>query len=85
MITDPIVKEFASRSISEVNEIKRDHCYKKKCPYLKRLGGVGAADLHHSIGHTYCAYLKLAGERRNCLPENCEHYKDKNVVLRRRK
>lgn len=73
-------ENFIEYTPEEILAIKRDICVKNKCPYLgaawsnpnKKKGTIDYAS-------KCCNYILYKGESRNCMPDECTHYNDKNV------
>lgn len=73
-------EHFREYTLKEINQIKKDVCVKNKCPYLgvvwnnpnKKKGDIDYAN-------KCCNYILYKGYRRDCMPDECTHYLDKNV------
>ena len=50
-----------------------------KCPYLTFAGDTNPGKNKNITSNKCCNYILYAGKRRNCMPDECIHYKDKNV------
>ena len=57
----------------EILEYKRKVCIANKCKYLKHFNGDEQVN-------AYCDYLCMTGTVRKGRPEDCEHWKDEDIV-----
>ena len=69
-------ENFREYTEKEINAIKRDVCTKHQCPYL---GSVTNYKSNVTINARCCNYMLYTGKMRDCMPDECTHYKDKNV------
>lgn len=71
-------KHFREYTDEEITKIKKDICAKHKCPYLNSISHVKIAT-KKSLLNKCCFYTVYSGHSRGCMPDECEHWKDKNV------
>ncbi len=77
-------ENFRDYTKEEVKGIMLNHCIKHKCPYLRCLTGQTTNPRYPGevFVNKCCMYIDLAGHSRGCMPDECEHWKDKNVPKR---
>lgn len=83
----PHHENFREYSLEEIAKVKKEVCKKHKCPYMKLTHSSGYLkkveySAFNNACNTYCDYLCMTGKRRDCMPDKCTHYKDKNVKKR---
>lgn len=72
----PYAKDWGKRSAEEINRVKKEHCQKHKCPYLKKSL---SCNVMYVKGACFCDYLCMTGHMRGCAPEDCTHWKDEVI------
>lgn len=73
-------EHFREYTREEIVEIKQKVCLKHKCPYLQKINdylGKGTGP-----SNNICNYIGKTGHMRGCMPDECKHWKDKNVPKR---
>lgn len=76
----PLHENFREYTKEEIEHIKRDVCIKNHCPYLGRIDKCNAYNgKDTSPSNRLCNYLTYTGKMRGCMPDECTHYKDKDV------
>ena len=76
----PLHEHFAEYTVEEIERIRQEVCVAHKCPYLSTVkGSTRGFNAHASSGQKCCNYILIAEHMRNCMPDVCEHYKDKQV------
>ena len=75
----PLHDNFRDYTVEEISKIKADICVKYKCPYLSSF--TTCNDRNGKGTATYKAgnYILFTGKARDCMPDECKHYLDKNV------
>lgn len=68
----------------EINEIKKEVCVGQKCPYASKLQWMpkGRHTNSSSVAHITCNYLLITKKMRECFPDVCQHWRDKNVQVK---
>ncbi len=78
--------KFSDYTPEEIAKITKNVCIKHKCPYAKFVHSSGYSKKSNSTFKLacdrFCDYLCIAGKSRGCMPDECTHYKDKNVKRR---
>lgn len=76
----PLHERFSEYTSEEIDNIKRDVCLKHKCPYLTRFHGTPPKKvLQGQVYNIVCNYILITGHSRDCTPDVCKHWRDKNV------
>lgn len=70
----PLHENWRDYTEDEINDIKEEKC--KKCQYSAPFQYSYCADKKHIM----CDYLGKTGHMRGCRPEQCEHYKDEEII-----
>lgn len=75
-------ENFREYTKEEIDKIKLKVCIKHNCPYI----GVMNDSMKNckDVTRKICNYILYTGHMRDCMPDDCKHYKDKNVVKRRK-
>ena len=80
--TLPHHDHFSEYTEDEIAKIKAYVCVKHECPYLRGLSKSGNNSKAIAPANRCCNYSLLTGHSRGCMPDECTHYKDKNVKKR---
>lgn len=78
----PHHENFREYTKSELSLIKRVVCIGHKCPYMSFIGATNVSKNTDINSTRCCNYILYAGKRRDCMPDECTHYKDKGVKRR---
>ena len=70
-------EHFRQYTKEELVEIKHKVCFKHNCPYLQKINDYIGKSL--GVGNNICDYIGKTGHMRGCMPDECTHWKDKNV------
>ena len=70
-------EHFREYTNDEIFDIKKKVCMKHKCRYLSRVSDYSARAV---VENNYCSYLEYTGHRRDCMPDECKHYLDKQPI-----
>lgn len=73
-------ERFEEYTKEEIKTILKENCMAHNCPYLCGLNT--ARDKRRAkevLINKCCMYLVRAHKMRDCMPDECEHWKDKNV------
>lgn len=71
-------ENFRDYTEKEITRIKKRVCIKHNCPYLNSISHVSKAT-EKSLLNKCCFYAVYAEHSRGCMPDECTHWKDKNV------
>ena len=70
-------ERFREYTKEELVSIKEKVCLKHGCPYLGKINdSIGKSGAMNNI----CNYICYTGHMRGCMPDDCKHWKDKNVT-----
>lgn len=72
-------KHFSQYTAEEIKNIKDKVCVKHKCPYLTSFTTCNDRNGKQSSVYKACNYILFTGMQRDCMPDECRHYLDKNV------
>lgn len=76
-------ENFREYTKEEIADIKQNVCLKHKCPYLQKINDYSGKSM--GVGNNICDYIGKTGHMRGSMPDDCKHWKDKNVNKRNRK
>ena len=74
-----IHKNFIEYTFDEINKIKSEVWKKHKCPYMSFIANTND---NTALYNRCCNYILYTGKMRDCMPDDCKHYLDKNVTKR---
>lgn len=75
-------EHFREYTAKELTRIKEKVCIAHKCPYMSRIWNGQKGAQISTINRT-CNYIDMTGKMRGCMPDECKHWKDKNVKHKR--
>lgn len=74
-------ENFRDYTKQEISDIKAEVCIAHKCPYLSVLHDNNIKS-NKSTKYAYrrvCDYILFTGKQRDCMPDECIHWNDKDV------
>lgn len=77
-------EHFRDYTAEEIAEIKQKVCIKHKCPYLQKIHDY-AGKSKMSANANICDYFCITGRIRECMPDDCTYWKDKDVKKKKTK
>lgn len=78
----PLHENFKEYTEKEILEIKEHVCDKHKCPYFGVYHNAmikKSCNKKTKYSNMCCNYFEYTGKLRDCMPDECTHYNDKNV------
>lgn len=77
----PLHEKWNLYTKKEISNIKKNNCAKHECPYL---GRISTLQMKGQYANMCCNYIEYTGHSRGCFPEDCTHWKDKDVPKRKK-
>lgn len=78
-------EEFRQYTKEEIAGIKRKVCAKHNCIYFSSLHDANTKAAKDGYTNKVCNYILHTGHMRGCMPDECKHWKEKNVKKKRNK